>query len=246
MAAGYAERRSLYNGDRLIKRSYYDNYKYPLLRMGGYASIKQVWDLWGNHTRTYYDENGEMITRSDGYSQVKWTKGKNDVLVVSFLDEQDNQISHEGINLITDFEVNPDGWSEWMMPETGKVNRGFSIGSFSLPNTKIGDQYSCQMEIEFKDVNGVEGQRFLFQTQGNVDGKWEISNIWNPDLMRLENIPEDGIYNFYSNGSITEDMLMGSVFEVGFRYDNWKNGAFRVRNVKIEVGSKLSPWSPGL
>ena len=61
----------------------------------------------------------------------------------------------------------------------------------------------------------------------------------------LGSSPEDGIYSFNHTVILDEEAAASSIFELGFRCDNWASGAFRVRKIKIEKGDHASEWSPG-
>ena len=84
-----------------------------------------------------------------------------------------------------------------MTPEPDKENCCFTIGYAILGKKKVGDQYHCGVEIEFKGVTATERKSFRFMTQGPVDGSWNhwfLGNIWNPDLIRLHDVPLDNVY----------------------------------------------------
>ena len=112
--------------------------------------------------------------------------------------------------------------------------------------SKLGDTYTCQIEIEFSGVNKTAGEDFRFWTQGATDGVWTIGNIWNSNLIILTDVPSDGVYTYTVTNTLTEDMANASTFDIGFRYDNWASGKFRVRHVKIEKGDEATEWTPGI
>lgn len=201
----------------------------------GYFSTK-VDGIFGPRTR-----NALIALQADlGWEQTG-TVAEKDVL---------DMILHistgDGVNLACNTS---DQWSEWMTPAANESNQTFRLTYFEPGDKQAGDQYACQIEVEFKDVTATQSEdenvRFVFQTQGPVDGAWERKNIWNPDLIRLNEVPEDGIYQYHSVSSITDNNVDGTVFTIGFRCDNWATGSFRVRNIKVEKGSFATDWTEG-
>lgn len=138
-------------------------------------------------------------------------------------------------------------WSDWFTPETDKNNRTFNPFYAVLGEKRIGDAYTCSLEIEFKDVKPTsidnEEQKFAFRTQGSVDKSWEIGNVWNSKLVKLTETPEDGVYKYTATSRITEKNVGSTTFNIGFRCDYWSSGSFRVRNVKVEKGIVATEWS---
>ena len=154
-------------------------------------------------------------------------------------------VPSEGINLFGENKVGFDGWSEWITPTYNIENEYIVIDVISLDKRAEEDMYTNQIEIEFKGVKATDGESFLFATQGATDWKWDIGNIWNWDLVCLREPPEDGMESFISTARINEKMVDASDFHIGFRCDNWADGMFRIRNVKIEKGSLKTEWTPG-
>ena len=95
-------------------------------------------------------------------------------------------------------------------------------------------------------MTDMDGRPFYFWTQGSVDGRWDIGNIWDGSLVWLEAPPGDGVYKYISTRVVDENMAKASSFELGFRCDNWASGSFRVRNIKVEKGNNATEWTPGL
>ena len=69
-----------------------------------------------------------------------------------------------------------------------------------------------------------------------MDGEWKIGSVWYPNVISLSETPEDGSYTYYAVVTLNESQAKSDVFEIGFRCDYWRSGAFRVKNVKIEKG----------
>ena len=155
-----------------------------------------------------------------------------------------NAVPLDGINLAKDLES--DGWSRWMLPQYDSINSCFNIGTVNLSEKAEGDAYTCQIEIEFSNVTATEGKEFHFWTQGAADGFWSIGNVWNSNLVSVNEPPANGIYSFAVTSLVNDKMADASTFSLGFRCDNWASGAFRVRDVKVERGDAATPWSPGL
>jgi len=139
-------------------------------------------------------------------------------------------------------------WSEWLTPEVDKNNNTFNPFYAILGEKRIGDAYTCSLEIEFKDVRATstenEEQKFRFITQGAVDKSWEHGNVWNSSLIKLTEAISDGVYNYVSTVRITEKNVKAEQFNLGFRCDYWGSGSFRVRNVKVEKGITATEWTP--
>ena len=133
-----------------------------------------------------------------------------------------------------------------MSPMKNTVNDYFNIGTVNLGHKNVGDAYTCCVTIEFSEVNGTEGESFVFLTHGSADGKWGIGNVWDSSLICLDSKPEDGIYCFKSTVTVNEAMESVSGYNIGFRCDNWETGCFRVREVIILKGEEVNEWVPGL
>ena len=246
---GYAGVKRFFDeNNRITKEEYYDENDKPLSLFNEYYGILQEYDENGVlRIRRYLDVNRNPVLRKEGYLEVCWidneSTGNRNVI---FLDENGEELSYEGINLVKDIKVDQFGWSEWMNPNYNTINSGYNIGSFNLGKAQEGDIYTCQMEIEFYDVSCTEGESFLFTTQGSQDGRWEGTSIWGNSVLRLDAPPKDGVYVYTSSSIVTEFMTHISTFNIGFRCDNWSSGSFRVKNIKIEKGDTATPWTPGI
>ena len=240
---GCASLRRVFEDGHIINESYYDVMGLPLQMIAGYYAISQKWDGDLLIERTYLDIEGKPVERIDGYSKAVWEQ-TNGTWNVSFYDLSNNEISSEGINLARNIRYEDDGWTEWIAPTYNLINSCQDIGYVNLGSKTNGDIYSCYIEIEFKNVTATDGGQFFFWTQGASDGKWIVRNVWNPSLIKLDEIPEDGVYICKSTVVIDEDMTHISKFNIGFRCDYWASGCFRVRNVKIEKGETATEWTP--
>lgn len=245
-SSGIAEVRFVYEGKHIIQEDYLDPYGKPLLQPAGYTSVKQKWDGENLVLKTYCDSNGTPVMRADGYSIVSWSKDKKGVWNTHFENISGTEVPADGKNFALNVKTDSEGWSDWMTPESNKINRCFSIDSVILDDKKAGDAYTAQIEIEFKNVTETEGQQIRFWTQGTLDGKWMNGNIWNNGLIDISEVPADGIYSFACTSFITDETAGVSWFNIGFRCDYWASGSFRVRKVKIEKGDHASEWSPGI
>ena len=243
---GYAEIHRAFDGSDLVSEKYYGVDGLPLLRAGEYAEISQQWENGDLISRTYLDAEGNPIERRDGYTTAIWKRNAEGVNNVQFIGQTGEATALEGLNLATDVSTNTEGWSEWMTPWRDTENSCFNIGYANLGPKAEGDSYSSQVEIEFKGVSSEPGKQFLFLTQGAQDGKWTVGNVWNGELVNLNEVPEDGVYSFTSTVVIDDNMAKVSRFDLGFRCDYWASGSFRVRNVKVEKGDTATEWSPGV
>ncbi len=207
---------------------------------GGYYGWTQLYDAEEVSSRTYVDADGTPVQRNDGYTRIEW-KEIDGVKIVQFYDLAGTELDPDGINLMSEL---PGEHTDWMKPQPDKENVCFTLDTINLPKRKVGDIFTCQLEIEFKDVSCTEGRVFGFWTQGSVDKTWSIWNVWNPSLVKLTDPPKNGIYSFTSLFQIDEKTANASEFDIGFRCDNWKTGEFRIRKIKIEKG-ELSEWTPG-
>ncbi len=212
----------------------------------GYASVEQKFDSQGNPvSRRYLDEAGAPCLRTDGFSEVRWNqKEGSSVWNLELYDLTGAPVELDGINLA--FANLNSGWSEWMTPQFNTDNFTFNIGSMNLGEKSAGDEYTCQIQIEFSGVTATDGQSFGFRAQGAQDGEWTAGNIWNGTVVHLMAPPADGICQFTVTSAVNEAMAEISSFDIGFRCDQWASGSFRVRSIKIEKGGVATPWSPGI
>jgi len=244
---GYAEVHRTYEGFNLVKEMYFGIDGLPLMREGGFCGISQEWRDGHLLSRTYLDAEENPVERTDGYATALWQQDAEDVWNIQLADLKGKTVPLEGINLAADLKMDSEGWSAWMTPYKNVENSCINIGYVNLGNKKEGEQYTCQVEIEFRDVAVSEGWGgFRFWTQGAQDGKWTAGNVWNGALINMDTVPEDGVYQFTSTVSVNGDMVNISRFIIGFRCDYWASGSFRVRHVKIEKGSVPTEWSPGV
>ena len=217
-----------------------------LIRPGGYVGIKQIWSNNDLISRVYLDAFGNPIEREDGYSEVNWVRDDKGTRNAIFYDLNGNEVSIVGRNLIKDYDLGYNEWSIWMTPTPNVKNCCFHIGEVNLGEKKKGDYYSCQVEVEYRNVSTEDVNNFRFRTQGAQDNRWVTKNVWGQTLIDLHEVPNDGIYTYTSTVKLLENMEGISTFNVDFRCDYWKGGSFRVRNVKIEKGSKITAWSPSV
>ncbi len=245
---GYAEVHRVFdNNNKITKEEYFDPNGNPLKTPAGYVAISQEWSDGILISRTYLDEQGTPMIRNDGYSKAQWILDSENNTWNIQLENTDGTVAEiENINLAKDLEYGTDGWSKWMVPDLGVENSCFVIGSANLGIKNEGDIYSCQLEIEFTNVKGVDGTPFAFVAQGAQDGRWYTGNVWNKNLVYIDEPPEDGIYHYTSTVTITGEMVGVSNFELGFRCDNWKSGLFRVRYIMIEKGESVGTWGAGI
>lgn len=119
----------------------------------GYYELNERYDRKGNLlTRSYLDANGIEANRLDGFSRTEWKTGEVDKVIL--LDNEGSPIDITGVNLVKDADGT---WSEWITPEYDISNSSVVIDTVVLGEKNSGDFYSCQIEIEFKDVTVTEG-----------------------------------------------------------------------------------------
>ena len=100
--------------------------------------------------------------------------------------------------------------------------------------------------MEFRNVTTNNNDKFEFYTHGSVDGDWSIENVWNPHLLRFTEPPEDSTYVLSLDKEINDKMVNSNKFNIGFRCDYWSGGSFRVRCIKVQKGTDINAWSPGI
>ena len=243
---GYSTRHREYDSYNNVTKEWYTNTAYEVVKhSAGFSMFEQTWEGTRHKAKRYLDSDGNPVIRTDGYSKVVWNTGENGMQYVSFYNINGEEMGSRGLNLAYE-NATAEGWSDWMTPEPGIENICFSLGIINLDHRIIGDMYTSQIEIEFKDVTDMDGRPFYFWTQGSVDGRWDIGNIWDGSLVWLEAPPGDGVYKYISTRVVDENMAKASSFELGFRCDNWASGSFRVRNIKVEKGNNATEWTPGL
>lgn len=229
-----------YKSDRIVRTDYLDRNGDPAEQPAGYCSTVQEWDENGLVSRTYLNQDGFPINRTDGYARADWAGN-----TVRFFSLEGEPVPQEGLNLYDGGITDGEDWTEWITPKQDTVNCCIDFTSVNLGEKMAGDLYSCQIEIEFRDVAPSDSQGFFFRTQGVADGRWDVGNIWN-DLILLSNAPPDGIYRYTCVKQLDEPMSQADWFGIGFRCDNWAGGSFRVRKIKIEKGPAASEWTPGI
>ena len=247
-SSGYSTVHRLYDyRGRVTKEQYYGIDGSPMRMLAGHVAIEMEYDKSGRViSRKYLDDNGKPVDRIDGYAKVEWNTDDGRT-VQDFYKADESKIEDiAGLNLAKDIRMFPDGWSEKMTPEPNKENCYFVLGTANLGEKTIGDTYTCQVEIEFKDVTTADDGEFRFASQGRGDGSWQKGSIWNSKLVWTNVAPEDGVYRYTNTVFIDESTMNVSNFELGFRCDNWKSGSFRVRNIKVEKGDTAREWSPGI
>lgn len=222
---------NIWNGDLInINRAPEDGiYKYSSISVITDKIVdKERFDLG---FRCDYWANGSFRVRNvkveKGIPGTEWTLAKSDI--------------SDGKNIAIETSGE---WSEWMTPAPNQENVGFTVSHANLGEKRVGELYTCQVEIEFLDVTATKNQddkKFRFLSQGAVDGKWDIGNIWNGSLVWLDSVPENGVYTYTATSKISKNNVNGSVFDLGFRCDYWAGGQFRVRSVKVEKGISATP-----
>ena len=206
---GYAEVCREYDDRNLcICEKYFGENEEPLKQEAGYYGKRMEYDDDKRMVMVkYLDSNWEERDRTDGYSRACWVDNKDtgsrDVV---FYNKKGEEISVEGLNLVNGVHYGIDGWTKWMSPMKNTVNDYFNIGTVNLGHKNVGDAYTCCVTIEFSEVNGTEGESFVFLTHGSADGKWGIGNVWDSSLICLDSKPEDGIYCFKSTVTVHEAM----------------------------------------
>ena len=237
-----------YTAEGFVQSEYYfSGDGEPYVQPAGYAAIEQTYEGKELSSRVYLNTTGEKTLRTDGYAEAWWIAEQNNpVRNLVLLDLNGEEVSLDHLNLAKDVQYDDSMWSLWMNPVYNSVNSAIDIGTVNLGRKEPGDDYTCQIEIEFSGVTKTEGADFRFWTQGAVDGGWTVGNVWNSSLVNLSEPPEDGVYSYVVTRTLNENMANASTFDLGFRCDNWASGKFRVRHVKIEKGNEATEWTPGI
>lgn len=227
--------RAAYHNMHLVYQGFYDDEGNLEEQPGGYVALFQEWDeKWNLFSRTYLDPNGKLINRTEGYANVEFKISDNGIRTIRFYDADGGNTSGAHVFLLTELRAENDGWSEWMAPIYDTENSTITIGYADLGDKEPGDKYICKVEVEFSGVDVTYGQKFWFGAQGQVDGMWDIGNIWNGNLISLHVTPKDDVYTCCTVNMIDENNASGNTYYLGFRCDNWRSGKFRIRNISIE------------
>ena len=241
---GYSSVSYSYYRDGNISRESYLNENGILVnnRKTNYAYRTIEWDQKNEKTsEKYFDAQGNLTRSTAGYSM--WDKQGDNIV---YYDVDGSILPYDGINLVNGIEYGDDGWTEWITPTHNMENVCITIGKTLLCDKKEETDYSCQLEIEYKDVKVTEGAQFGFFSQGMTDNGWNVGNVWDWSLVWEKEVPKDGVYSYASTRKIDRKMAEAKIFDIGFRCDYWAGGSFRVRSVKIEKGDSCSAWTPGL
>ena len=233
---------------KFIREEYYDANGWPKILPAGHEISERAYDEAGRPLfRRYLNYKNETITRTDGYSEVRWLMNDNtNAYDVQFYASDGTIIPMDGVNLATDIPGDNENWSAWMIPSYNVNNATINVGTLNLGDKHPGDTYTCQFEIEFRNVQSTEGMPFRFVAQGAADGKWNNGNIWNSKLIKLDVPPQDGIYTYTATNTVDEKMTGVTTFNIGFRCDYWNGGLFRIRKIKVESGESATEWTPGI
>lgn len=137
-------------------------------------------------------------------------------------------------------------WGDWITPPANASSGRYIVGFAYLPEDKaVGDEYTCAVEIEFKDVGAGSGGAFRFYADGRVDYQDNVTNIWNTNLISLTTPPADGIQRRVYTAQITADNVNSEQFDLGFCSYYWNGtGKYRVRRIKVEKGNRATDWTP--
>lgn len=137
-------------------------------------------------------------------------------------------------------------WGNWITPPANASSGRYIVGFAYLPEDKaVGDEYTCAVEIEFKDVGAGSGGAFRFYADGRVDYQDNVTNIWNTNLISLTTPPADGIQRRVYTAQITADNVNSEQFDLGFCSYYWNGtGKYRVRRIKVEKGNRATDWTP--
>lgn len=233
---------------RTVREKYYDADGWPKVMPAGYECIEQEYGENGRLAiRKYQNCYSEPVNRVDGYSEVRWQFNEDSgAYDMQFYTADGQNVAPDGLNLTIDVPGDDEKWSAWMIPTYNINNATFEIASINLGDKKEGDEYICQLEIEFKGVQATEEKPFRFLTQGSADDLWTIGNVWNNKLINIYDLPNDGVYTYTATTAINEKMVHATFFKLGFRCDYWSSGMFRIRKVKVECGDTATEWTPGV
>lgn len=150
-------------------------------------------------------------------------------------------------------------WSKWITPGTG-INRCYQIGKLDLRNLKLkyGDYISMQIEMETANFSE-DLTKFILYSQGSVNGAWSGDNWFhNPfqwddghyfiqynTLASVNKITKHTRIYKFPDASIDKINNIGGIIEFGMRADNLNAEAkYRYRCLKIEIGNKITDWTP--
>ena len=127
-----------------------------------------------------------------------------------------------------------DELSGWMQPRPNSINNAFYIADVILSDAHTGDSYICTAEIEFKNATAVEGKEFALFAKGATNDSGKMKEFWNAKLINLKAAPSNGVYTYTQTYTIPDAVADPPGFYIGFRYDNWASGSFRVKSLTLE------------
>lgn len=181
------------------------------------------------------------VSKSSSYEAAKeaWNKANNAQGSIDNLEIGGRNLARETSS----------SWSDWIIPTANTDNLDYDLAIAYLSDVakSSGDEYTCSIEIECKDIKqGTLSHPPLLSFVGDVDGDYSYldKSIWT-----YREVPKtDGVHRVVWTRSIEQDVLDKTNYDsVGCHCicANWDGtGKFRWRNLKVEKGNKATDWSP--
>lgn len=137
-------------------------------------------------------------------------------------------------------------WSEWVTPTPNANNQSkllWNTADASMLTEGTTLTFSC--DVEFSGVTASSSGTFRARSQGAARAStttWGVGPC--AEAFDLRTPPEDGVYHYVKTVTFTDDYSGKDYYQCYPRMDYWASGKWRMRNVKLEKGTKATDWTP--
>ena len=139
-------------------------------------------------------------------------------------------------------------WSDWITPNVNKNN--ITTYFYDCKDTSLFEkdaEFTISFDVEFSGVTKGTGGSFRLYSQWcfTVNGSntgWSEKPVTN--AMNITETPADGVYHYTATGKLSANYTNATKVQFAPRADYWGSGKYRIRNVKLEKGNKVTDWSP--
>ena len=139
-------------------------------------------------------------------------------------------------------------WSDWITPNVNTNN--ITTYFYDCKDTSLFEkdaEFTISFDVEFSGVTKGTGGSFRLYSQWcfTVNGSntgWSEKPV--TKAMNITEPPADGVYHYTATGKLSANYTNATKVQFAPRADYWGSGKYRIRNVKLEKGNKVTDWSP--